>query len=104
MHVRSHSILVWACILGAALQAAAGPAEDHAQGVTAYRTGDVTGAISILRKPADAGYAPSQALLAHILDSAESSQEALKYYRLAASQGDADAWYGLAVMLADGSG
>lgn len=94
--------LALALALAAGARALAGPAEDYAAGLRAYRVGDVKSAISILRKPADAGDAASQTLLARILDGAEANAEALKYYRMAAAQGEAEASYGLAVMLAGG--
>ena len=82
----------------------AGPTEDFASGRSAYETGDVRTAISFLRKSADQGHAPSQALLAQILDQAEQNEEAVKYFRLAADQGNADGYYGLATMYASGEG
>ena len=89
--------------LGAAA-AFAGPAEDHKAGLEAYRLGDVRNAVSILRKPADAGHAPSQALLGEILDAADQNEEAVKYFRLAAEQGSPEGAYGLATMYATGEG
>ncbi|HET9653503.1 MAG TPA: tetratricopeptide repeat protein [Usitatibacter sp.] len=82
----------------------AGPAEDFASGKSAYERGDVRTAISFLRNSADQGHAPSQALLAQILDQAEQNEEAVKYFRLAAGQGNPEGYYGLATMYASGEG
>lgn len=97
---------LWATIgiaLATAATAAPPPAE-HQAGLDAYRRGDVRNAISFLRKSADAGHAPSQALLGEILDMAEQNDEAVRYFRLAADQGEAEGYYGLAVMHASGEG
>ena len=83
---------------------AASPEEDHRAGEKAYLAGDVTGAIAPLRRAADAGHAPSQALLAEILDRAELNDEALAYYRRAAEQGNAAGELGLGTMYLVGEG
>lgn len=94
--------LVAGLALGASAFAAA---EDEMKaGLQAYRIGDVRTAISILRKSADAGHAPSQALLGEILDVAEQNEEAVRYLRLAAAQGFAEGVYRLAAMQASGEG
>ena len=92
-----------ACVFAGGL-AWAGSAEDFKSGQEAYRRGDVRAAIATLRKSADGGHAPSQALLGEILDLAEQNEEAVKYLRLAADQGDADGAFGLATMYAAGEG
>lgn len=84
--------------------AVAAPEDDFREGSEAYRTGDVVRAMALLRKPADAGHAPSQALLAYILDKAEFNEEAVAYYRKAAEQGDAEGEFGLGTMYASGEG
>lgn len=88
----------------AALPAQAGPEEDYKAGLAAYRVGDVGNAVSILRKGADAGHAPSQALLGEILDMADRNEDAVKYFRLAAEQKHPDGYFGLAQMYATGEG
>ena len=87
-----------------AASAWAGPTEDFASGRSAYETGDVRTAISLLRKSADQGHAPSQALLGQILDQSEQNEEAVKYFRLAAEQGNPDGLFGLGTMYASGDG
>lgn len=84
-----------ALTLALATLAQAAPADDHQRGVTAYSRGDVVGAMSALRSAAKAGHAPSQVLLAHILDQADFAEEAAALYRQAADQGDADGLLGL---------
>lgn len=90
--------------LAFAAAAFAGAEEDHRAGFEAYQRGDVRNAISMLRKPADEGHGPSQALLGHILDLAEENEQAAKYLRMAADQGVADGVFGLAVLYASGEG
>lgn len=84
--------------------AAAAPEDDFKEGQKAYGRGDVARAMTLLRKPADAGDAKAQALLAEILDRSEFNEEAFGYYRKSAEQGDADGEYGLAGMYASGEG
>ena len=92
-------LLVWyACAAWAA------PEDDYRAGSEAYRGGDVVRAMSLLKKSADAGHAPSQSLLAYILDKAEFNDEAAAYYRKAAEQGEPEGEYGLGSMYASGEG
>jgi TPR repeat protein len=86
---------------GAALAA---PADDHREGERAYRQGDLVTAAESLRRAADAGHAPSQVLLANILDQAEYDAEALAWYRKAAAQGNADGEFGVGAMYLSGEG
>ena len=83
---------------------AAGPQEDYEAGRKSYARGDFAGAMVTLRKAADANNAPAQSLLAFILDGAGEDAEAVKYYRMAAEQGDADGEYGLAKQYLSGEG
>lgn len=84
--------------------AQAGPKEDFAEGEKAYDRGDVVTAMDFLRKAADAGHARAQARLGFILDRSEFDDEAVKYFRLSARQGDAEGEYGLATMYISGEG
>lgn len=93
-----------ACTLGAAAWAAAAPADEHRRAVQAYQRGDVVGAIGALRPAARAGHAPSQVLLAFILDHGDFPEEAAQLYRQAAEQGDAEGHAGLANLLLTGRG
>ncbi len=72
-------------------QAFAAPEDDYRRGMSAYHRGDVATAMSVLRGPANAGHAPSQSLLAFILDRGDFAEEAAKLYTQAAAQGDAEA-------------
>jgi len=80
------------------LSVRAGPAEDYQGGLAAYRAGDVAGAMAPLKRAADSGHAPAQALYGTLLDSADFDEEAAAYLRKSAEQGDADGQYGLAKM------
>lgn len=107
--LKSYLRCVAACGIAAGLAAFAacafaGPQEDYAAGAKAYRAGDVSGAMALLRKSADAGHAPSQVLLADILDKAGFDEEAVAYYRKAAGKGSADGEFGLGAMYASGEG
>jgi TPR repeat protein len=82
----------------------AGPAEDHALGLKAYQQGDVVAAMALLRGPAKAGHAPSQALLAFLLDRADYVDEAARLYRAAAEQNDPEGHAGLANAYLTGRG
>lgn len=84
--------------------AGAAPADDHQRGQTAYNRGDVAGAMSALRGPAKAGYAPSQVLLAFILDRADFAEEAFGLYRDAAAQDDPEGHLGVANAYLTGRG
>lgn len=82
----------------------AGPQEEFEKASRAYLTGDVTGALKMVRGPADAGHAPAQSLLAALLESAGLFEESVAYYRKAAAQGDVDGQFGLASAFASGNG
>ncbi len=91
-------------VLAAAWPAQATPPQDHQRGLLAYQRGDVSGALQALRAPASAGHAPSQSLLAYILDRADFAAEAAQLWRDAAAQGDAEAHAGLANLHLTGRG
>lgn len=82
----------------------AAPEDDFRAGSRAFHSGDIVQAMALLKKAADAGNAPSQALLGDILDQAEFDEEALTYYRKAAQQGNADGEFGVGKMHAAGEG
>jgi TPR repeat protein len=89
---RSLVALLFAC----SAAAVAAPADDHQRGLGAYQRGDLIGAMAALRPAAKAGYAPSQALLAFILDRADFLEESTALYRAAAEQNDPEGHAGLA--------
>jgi TPR repeat protein len=82
----------------------AGPDEDFASGMVSYRRADFVTAMPLLRKAADAGHTEAQVVLASILDTAESDEEAVAYYRKAAAAGNLDGIFGLGTMLGAGEG
>ena len=94
------AMALWA----AACVAIAAPEDDFRAGEKSYLAGDVVGAMPVLRRAADAGHAKAQALLGYILDKAEFNEDAAKYFRLAADQGNADGQYGLGTLFASGEG
>lgn len=93
--------LIWGLGIGLAN---AGPEEDFANGMISYRRADFVTAMPLLRKAADAGHAEAQVILASILDTAESDEEAVAYYRKAAASGNLDGIFGLGTMLGSGEG
>lgn len=94
-------MLVFAIASG---HASAGQEEDFAAAMLSYRRADFSTAIPLLRKVADAGHAEAQAVLASILDAADSDEEAVAYYRKSAAAGNLDGIFGLGGMLANGEG
>lgn len=91
------------CCLGMSL-AFAGPEEDNALAKKEFERGDLVVSMSLWRKAAQAGYAPSQVWLGDILDKAEEDVEAAEWYQKAADQGSADGEYGLGQMYLKGEG
>lgn len=108
--VKSHgrfwqSAVAVALVLGIGTGSAnAGPEEDFASGMVSYRRADFVTAMPLLRKAADAGHTEAQVVLASILDTAESDEEAVAYYRKAAAAGNLDGIFGLGTMLGAGEG
>lgn len=93
-----------AALLSATLPLHAAEADDHQRGLAAYHRGDVVAALSALRPAARAGHAPSQTLLAFLLERADLVDEAAVLYAAAAAQGHADAHAALAQLRLDGRG
>lgn len=81
---------------GGAVAAWAAPEDDHRRGLAAFHRGDVATAMAVLRAPARAGHAPSQSLLAFMLDRGDFVEEAAALYRQAAAQDEPEALYALA--------
>jgi TPR repeat protein len=86
------------------MASAAAPADDHQRGLAAYQRGDVVAAMAALRAAAKAGHAPSQSLLAFILDKADFVDESIALYRAAAEQNDAEGHAGLGNAYLSGRG
>lgn len=78
--------------------------DDYREGLSAFNKGDVVGAMPALRKAADAGHGPSQALFGLILERAGADGEALEYYRKAAEQGNVDGEFAFGMMFVSGLG
>jgi TPR repeat protein len=92
------------CGSGIAPTAWADAEEDYKAGYEAYRKGDMGGAMKNLEKAAAANHVRAQALLGQLLDVADNNAQAMKYYRMAADQGDAEAMFGMGVMYRSGDG
>lgn len=84
--------------------AIAAPSDDFRAAEAAYRSGDMNGAVKILRGGSDAGHIPSMLLLAYIYEQASLDGQAVAMYRKAVAAGSADGEVGLAGMLAAGKG
>ncbi|MHB1619680.1 MAG: tetratricopeptide repeat protein [Sulfuricella sp.] len=84
--------------------ALADPAQDTARAEEAFRAGDLTQTITLLKTAASAGYAPAQARLGEILDVSEFNEEAVTWFRKAADQGNAAGEFDLGRMYALGKG
>lgn len=91
-------------LLGAVTPVWATPADDHRAGMQAYHRGDVVGAMTVLQPAAAAGHAPSQALLAFLLERADETEAAARWYRAAAAQDHPEGLVGMAQLLAAGRG
>lgn len=80
------------------------PQEYITKAEKAFDQSDIVTAMSYYRKAAEAGYAPAQRRLAYLLDKSEENEEAVKWYKQAAAQGDAEAEHGLAGMYVSADG
>ncbi len=70
----------------------------------AFNKADLISAIKHYRKAAEAGYAPAMVRLGYKLDKAEKNEEAIEWFKKAATLGDAEAQFELARMYAYGEG
>lgn len=77
---------------------------DYRRGFRAYTADDLTTAIEALARAADGGHPQAQALLGFIFDKAEDNAEAMRYYRMAADQGDPAGEYGVSTLYLAGEG
>ena len=79
-------------------------AQTYEKALGTYNRGDLPGALKLFREAAEAGSADAQAWLGYILDLAEENDEAARWYRAAADQGNKEGLAGLADMYAKGEG
>ena len=93
-----------ALLLGWLATAQAGPQEDYDAGFAAYRSGDIVGAMPLLKRAADAGHVDAQLQYGFILDWSEENVDAVHYYRMAAESGDPRGELELARMYLSGEG
>ena len=101
---RSWRVLLWAALMCAGPWAAANDEDAYQKGLKAYQVGDVAAAMATLRPAAEAGHAPSQALLGYIYDYSDFVSEALALYKAAAAKGNAEGHSGLAKLYLEGRG
>jgi len=101
---RAAALLLSLPLLAAATPLRAAAEDDYREGRRAYFAGDMAGASTLLRKSADLGFAPAQALLGRVLKQTDSVDEALAYFRKSAAQGYAEAQFELGAMYAAGEG
>lgn len=83
---------------------AADAESDYQRGLKAFEEENLILAMQSLGRAASAGHAKAQALLAYIHDKAEEDAQALRYYRMAADQGDPAGEFGLGTLYAAGEG
>jgi hypothetical protein len=84
--------------------ALAGPDEDYRAALNAFRGGDMSGAMTTLRRTSAEGHVPSMVLLGYILEQGSLDSDAVQMYRKAAAAGSAEGEVALAAMLAAGKG
>lgn len=93
-----------ALLAGGVPVAMAGVQEDTEQAEKEFARGNLIVALSLWRKAAEQGYAPAQARLGDMLDTAEDDKEAYQWYSKAAAQGNAAGEYGVGQMYLKGEG
>lgn len=105
MHIRRWLLILSCCAMTAGHAAGdSGIEETYMKGRAAFDAGDIVGAMALLRKAADAGHPQAQAAYGYLLDESDYDEDAAKYYRLAAEQGNGDGYFGLASLHMNGSG
>lgn len=78
--------------------------EDYKKGHESWKNGDIVGAVSLLKKAAEANHPAAQALYGYLLDAADNDEEAATFYRRASDQGNPDGKFGLAGLYTSGHG
>ncbi len=78
--------------------------QDFSTANQAQNRGDLMTAMTLFQRAADSGHAGAQASYAAILQRGQAVEDALKYYRLSAAQGDRDGQYGLGMLYFLGEG
>ena len=78
--------------------------KELAEGLAAFNSGDLIGAMSRYRRAANSGSTEAKVRLAWILDQSEDNAGALRLYSEAAEAGDPAGQFGLAELYANGEG
>jgi len=98
------AVLCAVLLASAVPMAAAGPKEDAEQAEKEFARGSLIVAMELWRNAANAGHALAQARLGDMLDKAEEDEEAVRWYRKSAEQGEPAGEFGLGEMYAKGEG
>ena len=77
---------------------------DGERGISLYRQGNLIESMHLLNAAAEKGYAPAQAVLAHIYDQSEEDEKAVSLYQEAASVKNPEGLFGLGSMYLKGEG
>jgi uncharacterized protein len=102
---RSLSHLAGTLVLALAMAPAyADTLEDHESAIKMWQMGNVVDAMTQFTVNAEKGYAPSQVWLATMMDQAQQDEDAVKWFKKAAEQGNAAGEYGLGLMYGKGEG
>lgn len=97
----SHTFMTIAFMVTPSL-ALADAASDYTEAIAAHRQGDIVGAMTPLKRAADAGHAEAQALYGSILDAAEFDDDAAQYLKKSAAQNNPEGMLSLAKMYLTG--
>ena len=95
-HMFARAVVCLLCLI--AMPLAATPEEDGEKGMQEFAEGNLINGMELMRKAAEAGYAPAQARLAYVLDQAEEDAEAVKWFQKAAEQANSEGMFGLGSM------
>lgn len=82
----------------------ADPAAEYARAQKSIGAEEIMDGLVIMKKLAQQNYAPAQVVIAEFLDGSEEDEEAVGWYMMAASQGDAGGEVGLGGMYLKGEG
>ena len=82
----------------------AAPDDDYKTGAASFVVGDFVGAMPFLRKAAEAGYAPAQAMYGQLLLGTAQEDEAVRYFRKSADQQNTEGefYYGTSLLTGEG--
>lgn len=81
------------------------PEDDYKTGAASFVLGDFVGAMPMLRKSAEAGYAPAQAMYGQLLLGTAQEEEAVKFFKKSADQKNIEGqfYYGTSLLTGEGT-